>query len=163
MRSNEQCFLLFCSCQVCSSAYASDVWRLKLTANLAPDLFIYDKRDYRRFLPAHLRFLSELCTISMQSVNGSIQRFLSSSLITTELKPPIEFREHIQTQLEQSKFDAPATFARLVSSTSAINHGNAIISTYGTNFKYYFPQWYEAPDDFGKCLSVASESVRRVL
>ena len=98
-------------------------------------------RDYRRFLSAHLQFLNGLCTLSMQSVNGSIRQFLSSPLITTELQPPMEFQKYIDTRLEQRESDAPATFTRLVSFISAINHGNAIVSTYGTNFKYYFPQW----------------------
>ena len=107
-----------------------------------PDLSTFDIRDYRRFLSAHLQFLTGLCALSIQSVNDSIRQLLSSVFITTELQSPIGFLTQIDTLVQRSKSDAPATFTRLVSLLTAINHGNAIISTYGTNFKYYFPHWY---------------------
>jgi hypothetical protein len=87
---------------------------VKLTADLAPAL------------SARLQFLAGLCTLSMQSVNGSIRQFLSSTFITNELQRPLEFDKYIDTLVQQSKSNAPAWFARLVSSISAINHGNAI-------------------------------------
>ena len=120
---------------------------MNLTADLVSHLFEYGVRDYRRFLSAHLQFLNGLCALSIQSVNGSIHQFLSSLLITTELQPPTEFKEHIRIRLGQSKSVAPATIARLVTSISAINHGNTIISTYGTNFKCYFPHWFNESID----------------
>ena len=133
---------------------------MNLTAHIAPDLSVYDMRDYRRFLSAHLQFLTGLCTLAMKSVNASIDQFLSSLLITTELQPPIELDTSIRGLVQQSKSDAPATFARLISSMSAINHGNAIISTYGTNFRYYFPRWYNTSDG-GKYTFVGDENAKK--
>ena len=92
----------------------------------------------------------------MQSVNTSIYQFLSSLLITTELQSPAEFQTNIKARLEQSEADAPTTFARLVTSISAINHGNTIVSTYGTNFKYYFPEWYNETEK-GKFTAVKNQ------
>ena len=134
---------------------------MNLTAYLFPDLSIYDVNDYRRFLSAHLQFLTGLCTLSIQSVNGSIQQFLSSPLITTELQPPAEFKKYMNASLQQSKSFAPVTIARLVSSISAINHGNAMISTYGTNFKYYFPSWYD-DSSIGKYILVENEIAKLI-
>ena len=113
---------------------------MNITAGLAPDLSVYDVRDYRRFLSAHLQFLTGLCNLSMQSVNDSIRQFLSSLFITTQLQSPTDFHIHIDSLVEQSKSNAPATFVRLLFLLRATNHGNAIVSTYGTNFEYYFPQ-----------------------
>ena len=115
---------------------------MKVTAGLYPDLSIYDIKDYRRFLTAHLQMLTGLCDLSMQSVNASIRQFLSSLLITTQLQSPIAFHTLVDSSIEQSKFDAPTTFTRLISLLRMINHGNAIASTYGTNFEYYFPEWF---------------------
>ncbi|CAF1152019.1 unnamed protein product [Adineta steineri] len=128
--------------QVCSSPFSSDHWRDNVTADLVPDVSVYDARDYRRFLSAHLQCLTGLCNLSIQSVNNSIGQLLSSLYITTQLQSPIAFQTHIDSMVQQSKSAAPAAFARLLSILRATNHGNAIISSYGTNFKYYFPRWF---------------------
>ncbi|CAF3744360.1 unnamed protein product [Adineta steineri] len=128
--------------QVCSSPFSSDGWRENVTVDLAPDVSVYNARDYRRFLSAHLQCLTGLCSLSMQSVNDSIGQLLSSLYITTQLQSLTTFQTHIDSMVQQSKSTAPATFARLLSILRAANHGNAIISSYGTNFKYYFPHWF---------------------
>ncbi|CAF0872322.1 unnamed protein product [Adineta steineri] len=51
--------------EICSSPFASDQWRINLTAGLVPNLTEYEQRDYRRFLSAHLQFLTGLCQLSM--------------------------------------------------------------------------------------------------
>ncbi|CAF1074476.1 unnamed protein product [Adineta steineri] len=78
----------------------------------------------------------------MQSVNDSIGQLLSSLYITTQLQSPTAFQTHIDSIVQQSKSTAPAAFARLLLILRATNHGNAIISSYETNFKYYFPHWF---------------------
>ncbi|CAF0975007.1 unnamed protein product [Adineta steineri] len=135
--------------QVCSSLFSSDDWRESVTADLAPDVSVYHDRDYRRFLSAHLRYLTGLCTLSMQSVNDSIGQLLSSLYITTQLQSPTAFQTHIDSVVQQSKSTAPAAFARLLSILRATNHGNAIISSYETNFKYYFPRWFNTTYPWG--------------
>jgi hypothetical protein len=123
---------------------------VNVTDGLVPDLSIYDVRDYRRFISAHLQFLTGLCNLSIQSVNDSIRQFLSSLFITTQLQSPTDFHIHIDSLVEQSKSNAPATFTRLLFLLRGTNHGNAIVSTYGTNFEYYFSGWYPFLTLFGK-------------
>ncbi|CAF0976794.1 unnamed protein product [Adineta steineri] len=135
--------------QVCSSPFSSDHWRENVTAELAPNVSVYDARDYRLFLSAHLQCLTGLCNLSMQSVNDSIGQLLSSLYITTQLQSPTAFQTHIDSVVQQSKSTAPAAFARLLSILRATNHGNAIISSYETNFKYYFPPWFITIYDWG--------------
>ena len=98
-------------------------------------------RDYRRFILAHLQFLTGLCDLSMQSVNDSVSQFLTSLLITTQLQSPIVFHAQIDSLVTKSKSDAPLVFARFLSLLRATNHGNSLISTYQTNFQYYFTEW----------------------
>ncbi len=93
-------------------------------------------RDYRRFLSAHLQFLTGLCQLSTQSVNNSIDQFLSSLFVTSQLLSEMVFDARLNSIIEENKSNAPTTFTRLLLLIRNINHGNAIISSYGSNFEY---------------------------
>ncbi|CAF1042277.1 unnamed protein product [Adineta steineri] len=125
--------------QICSSSFISDEWRAYITKDLVSDLSTYNIQDYRRFITPHLQFLSGLCDLSIQSVNDSINQFLSSTLVTVELLSETRFRTQIDLLIQQSKLNAPITFTRLLSLIRTINHGNAIVSSYGTNFEFIDP------------------------
>jgi len=112
---------------------------MNITSGLASNLSAYELKDYRRFLSAHLQFLTGICRLSMQSVNNTIKQFLSSLFITAKLLPEKTFNESIHRLIEQSKSKAPTTFTRVLFLIQRINHGNAIISNYGTNFEYIIP------------------------
>ncbi|CAF3849088.1 unnamed protein product [Adineta steineri] len=127
--------------QICSSEFVSDEWRTNILAGLVSNLSIYTQDDYRRFLSAHLQFLSGLCNLSKQSTNDSISQFLSSSFVTAHLLPESIFHVQIEPFITKSKSNTPTDFARLLSLLRAISHGNAIITSYGTNFEYIAP-WY---------------------
>jgi hypothetical protein len=124
---------------MCSSPFVSDQWRMNVTRNLVSDLSIYSTRDYRRFLSAHLQFLSGLCDLSIQSMTDSVEQFLASFFVTAQLLPQGVFYERINLLIDQSKSNAPVTFTRLLSILRTTNHGNAIISAYGTNYQYIDP------------------------
>ncbi|CAF1498690.1 unnamed protein product, partial [Adineta ricciae] len=121
---------------ICLSKFVSKEWRDNLTDGLIPNLTIYEQRDYRRFLSAHLQYLQGLCQLSKRTVNNFINEFLTSLLVTVELLSEHNFDHHLNISIEQSKLKAPALFSRLLFFTQSIIHGNALISTYGTNFKY---------------------------
>ncbi|CAF1438217.1 unnamed protein product [Adineta steineri] len=122
--------------EICSSPFASNQWYINLTAGLVSNLSIYDQRDYRRFFSAHLQFLQGLCNISNESISNTIDQFLSSLLITTQLLPKRDFHARVNSQMELSKSNAPTALGHFLFLIRNINHGNAIISKYGTNFQY---------------------------
>ncbi|CAF4048764.1 unnamed protein product [Adineta steineri] len=126
---------------ICSSTFVSDTWRMNLVAGFDLDLSSYTLMDYRRFLSAHLQYLQGLCQISMESTNNSVDQLLSSLLVTTQLLPETVFYERTDSLTKQSKSSAPTTFARLLFLTRSVNHGNAIVSNYGTNFEYIGPYY----------------------
>ncbi|CAF0746321.1 unnamed protein product [Adineta steineri] len=125
---------------ICSSPFASEQWRINLTAGLAANLSIYTRRDYRRFLSAHLQFLQGLCQLSMNAADNSVNQFLTSLLVTSELLSEINFHQKLESLIEQSKSNAPTTFRHLLFLIQTINHGNAFMSTYGTTFEYIVPK-----------------------
>ena len=123
--------------------------RLNLTADLDSDLSDYAEKDYRRFLSAHLQFLQGLCQLSIQTVNISIQHFLSSLFATVELLSERQFEAQINSKTNQSRLVVPTTFSRLLFLIRMVNHGNAIITNYGTNFESInnpleYPAYFEA-------------------
>ncbi|CAF4116566.1 unnamed protein product, partial [Adineta steineri] len=125
--------------QICSSDLISNEWRLNITANIISNLSAYNQRDYRLFLSTHLQFLNGLCQLSMQTVNQSIQQSLSSLMITKQLLSEENFNLHINSMINEAKSNAPSTFIHLLSLLQATNHGNAIVSSYGTNYRYIAP------------------------
>ncbi|CAF1552686.1 unnamed protein product, partial [Adineta ricciae] len=129
--------------QVCSSHFVSSEWRTDLTKGLVSNLSIYDQRDYRRFLSAHLQFLTQLCELSNQSVEYSVQQSLSSLLITNQLLSETLFVSRIESMIVKTKSNAPSTLARLLFLLRSTNRGNAFVSTYGTNFHYIIPPYTE--------------------
>ncbi|UJR12465.1 hypothetical protein I4U23_016641 [Adineta vaga] len=127
--------------QICSSQFVSDEWRTNLVVNLVSNLSTYDVLDYRRFLSAHLQLLTGLCALSIQSVDDAIVQFLSSNFITVKLMSQTIFDENINLLIKQSKSNAPIAFVRFINLLREINQGNAIVSTYYTNFKYIAPYY----------------------
>ncbi|CAF4132192.1 unnamed protein product, partial [Adineta steineri] len=126
--------------QVCSSQFISNEWRINITTGLLSNLSNYDRRDYRRFLSAHLQYLSGLCDLSNQSVNAFIQQFLSSLFVTAELLPKSVLNTQMEALIEENKSNAPVILLCFLSLHRDINHGNAIISSYGTNYEYLLPE-----------------------
>ena len=50
----------------------------------------------------------------------------------------MEFHSTLDLLIEQDQFNAPTTFVHLLTLIRNLNHGNAIISTYQSNFQYNF-------------------------
>ncbi|CAF1350011.1 unnamed protein product, partial [Adineta ricciae] len=121
---------------ICKSEFVVKERQLDLVNGLNPNLTIYEQSDYRRFLSPHLQYLQGLCQLSQQAVNNSINEFLTSLLVTVDLLSNTNFENRLKILVEQSKSSAPILFTRLLLFTQSIFHGNAIISTYGTNYKY---------------------------
>ncbi|CAF4312632.1 unnamed protein product, partial [Adineta steineri] len=121
---------------ICSSEFISEEWRIGIANGLVSNLSIYSQKDYRRFISAHIQYLQGLCRLSQQSVNNAVNESLTSLLVTTELLSKQNFYNHVNNSIEQSKSNAPILFSRLLFITRTVNHGNAFISTYGTNFEY---------------------------
>ncbi|CAF1486126.1 unnamed protein product, partial [Adineta steineri] len=124
---------------ICTSDLISNEWRLNITANIISNLSAYNQRDYRLFLSSHLQFLNGLCQLSMQTVDQSIQQSLSSLMITKQLLSEENFNLQINSMINEAKSNAPSTLIRLLSLLQATNHGNAIVSSYGTNYQYIAP------------------------
>ncbi|CAF1013972.1 unnamed protein product [Adineta ricciae] len=122
--------------KICTSSMTSDQWRNEITNGLVSNLSIYGQRDYRRFLSAHLQYLQGLCQLSNQSIQSTIEQFLTSLFITTELLTENDFHSRLNLSIKQKKSTASKSLTRLFFLIRSVNHGNAFVSSYGTNFEY---------------------------
>ncbi|CAF1263436.1 unnamed protein product [Adineta ricciae] len=122
--------------QICLSEFVSEEWRMNITTGLTSNMFDYDRRDYHRFLSAHLQYLAGLCYLSNQAVNAFIQQTLSSLFVTIQLLPKLILNTQIEALIEENESNVPAVLLRLIFLYRNINHANAIVSAYGTNYDY---------------------------
>ncbi|CAF1076407.1 unnamed protein product [Adineta ricciae] len=122
--------------KICTSPMTSDQWRYEISNGLVSNLSIYGQQDYRRFLAAHLQYLQGLCQLSIQSIQSTIEQFLTSLFITTELLRENDFHSRLNLSIKQKKSTASKTLTRLFFLIRSVNHGNAFVSSYGTNFEY---------------------------
>ncbi|UJR12441.1 hypothetical protein I4U23_016617 [Adineta vaga] len=125
--------------EVCSSSFVLDEGRLNLTSGFVSNLSFYRQKDYRRFFSAHLQFLQGLCQLSEKATNISIQTFLLTLFAGAELQSKVNLDPYLYSIIEQSRLNAPKTFLRHFVLLEDINHANAFISMYGTNYEYYAP------------------------
>ncbi|UJR23749.1 hypothetical protein I4U23_026726 [Adineta vaga] len=136
MTSLQTLKVMFVCGRICSSLFVSDELRRSLTSGLVSDLSSYSQRDYRRFLLAHLQFLQGLCEISIELISNFVNQFHSSLFITTQLLSQMNFRQRLNSTIEQSKSNPQQIFYSLLLLIRKINHRNGLISTYGTNYEY---------------------------
>lgn len=92
--------------------------------------------DYRRLIVAHLKYIQRLCEYSIEIERNSIDQFLNSLLITSELLSEDEFSFRVNSSIEQQKEKIPKKFSNLLFLIRSLNHGNGFISMYGTNYEY---------------------------
>ena len=137
---------LKCSCSTIASKYQSFV-RIQANfheichENLLNTIPNNDERDYRRFLFSHLKYIEQLCDHSVKTVTDSIDQFLSSLFVTSNVLSENEFNIRLNSQIEQRKQITPNKFMNLLSLIRNVNHGNSFVSVYGTNYQYY-SNWF---------------------
>ena len=122
--------------EVCSSSFTSNEIIKNLAISLSSDLLAYEKKDYRRYISSHIQYLRGLCQISIQSINNSIEQFLSTLFISRDLLFESDFYERMDILVEQTRQNAPDNLNAIFFLIRNINFGNAIVSAYGTNFRY---------------------------
>lgn len=120
---------------------------MNIASGLVSNLSIYDKKDYRRFLLAHLQYLTSLCQISIQAINTTINQFLSSLLVTNKVLTEIVFFTRLHQQINQTISNGPIISNQLLFLIRNINDGNSIISAYESNFEYTI-RWHEIDSRF---------------
>ncbi|CAF1423886.1 unnamed protein product [Adineta steineri] len=128
--------------QICESEFAANEWRTEITSSIVANLSKYDQRDYRRHLTSHLQYLRGLCQLSNKTVEDDRVQLLSQSLITNELLSENEFTNHFNEFEKQHRLNLPKLFNRLLMLILNMSHGNAFMSTLGTNYQYLTPWDY---------------------
>ncbi|CAF3320013.1 unnamed protein product [Rotaria socialis] len=122
--------------EICTSTFVKDEWREALTINFNNISSFLNINNYRHFLSAHLQFLSGLCYQAMKHVNDSVRSFTSTSLITSRLLSQSSFDKQLSNLLYQTEVHAPTLFANALELVKSINHGNALMTVYASNYEF---------------------------
>ncbi|CAF1624471.1 unnamed protein product, partial [Adineta ricciae] len=132
---------------ICSSEFVQEEWYMQIINGLALNVSAYSPNDYRRFLSSHLLYLQKLCQISQDSASNAINEFLTSLLVTTELLSQQDFHRRINITIQQSELNAPILLSRFLFIIQSVVHGNAYMTTYETNFRY-FTRFYDINENY---------------
>ena len=124
---------------ICSSSFVSNELIEDLRMSLSSNLSIYEERDYRRIISTHIQYLQGLCQISIDTINNTKEQFLTTLFLTKQLLSNNEFNQSMNSSIEHVLLTASNTLTSIFLLIRDINFGNAIISTYKTNYKYYYP------------------------
>jgi hypothetical protein len=92
--------------------------------------------DYRQFIFAHFGLLASLCELSIANINDALAAFLSSSFTSANLFRESVFTSLIQQLIDQALQSTSVTSIRMLTLQRIMMRGNAIITTYGTNWNY---------------------------
>ncbi|CAF2764486.1 unnamed protein product [Rotaria sp. Silwood2] len=122
--------------QICSSVFVTDEWRNELTADLSNMSYYVKIGDYRGFISAHLQFVSGLCEQSIVQVNDAVRSFTSTSLVASQLLSETTFNTRLANLSSRAGANAPTIFVRAFQLVRNINHGNALMSIYRSNFEF---------------------------
>ncbi|CAF2956088.1 unnamed protein product [Rotaria sp. Silwood2] len=122
--------------QICTSAFVKDEWREALLVDFENLSDFLRTNDYRHFLSAHLQFLSGLCYQAIKHVDDTLRSFTSTYFITSRLLSQTSFNKQLSYLLYQTEAHMPTLFARVLESVQAINHGNVLMTVYGSNYEF---------------------------
>ena len=85
-----------------------------------------------------MRFLSDLCQLSMTYVHDSIHSLYSTFLFSSRLLSQLSFESQLKDFIHQVEMKIPPIFVRSLELAQSINHGNVLLSVYGSNYRLSF-------------------------
>lgn len=82
-----------------------------------------------------MQFLTDLCQLSMDFVHENIRAFYSSSLFSTRLLSQSSLESQLHHFIHHIETRIPQVFIRSFDLAHNINHGNYLLSVYGSNYR----------------------------
>ncbi|CAF0982336.1 unnamed protein product [Adineta ricciae] len=117
--------------EVCSSVFVSDEW--------IRYLYIVDVANYQDFsgmVSFQFKLLKSLCRLLQETVSSSLMQFYSTSWVNNQLISRDSFRKRVDNTVEIFQKSTKETFKQVFRMTREILHGNAILTTYHSNWGY---------------------------
>lgn len=90
----------------------------------------------RQFLTGQLSLLASFCALSNQTVNTSVALFLHQQFITAQVLTADQFYEQINATIDRFYLDMSLSLRHSLDYLQAITHGNAIMSSYVSNWRF---------------------------
>lgn len=119
--------------QICSSQFIEPIWLDFLFTefgNWTP----FIRYDFRIRSFAYFDLLAALCDLSRTTINNNVNKFLNSMFISNELLSRRRFAETINATIFDFRSATTDRFARAFHLVRDVNHVNAYVSGYETNW-----------------------------
>ena len=124
---------------ICSSFFVSEQWiRMLLTDKIGS----YYKNDFRSLGPGHFQVLSSLCSLAQQTVNDTLNDFLSSRFLSVNVftVQSFEIRSQEQSSLARtSSTNAVQRLVNLIRDTTFANRLQPALQTNNLFYVYVYP------------------------
>ena len=119
-----------CSSSFLSRNYLQMLWGSDLTV-------VPESRSFQRqFLAAQLSLLASYCALTNETVNISLSLLYDQQFITADVLTVNQFYNQINATIYGLILDISLLFRHSLDYLQAITHGNAIMSTYVTNWRF---------------------------
>ncbi|UJR06625.1 hypothetical protein I4U23_010909 [Adineta vaga] len=118
--------------EVCTT---DKIWII-LNSNLDDDKVteFYTGRSFQLWKPFFTEFLASLCSLSKDTINNSIKSFLSSTLLTNQLQPSVQFINEINQTINQFQQRVSISFTQTLDLIRMIIQGNSLLGTFSSNW-----------------------------
>ncbi|CAF3672222.1 unnamed protein product [Rotaria socialis] len=120
---------------ICSSQFLS----LDYLKALMGDSLVVDPDSIRfkgQFLAGQLSLLSSFCTMANDTMNTSLALFVGKQFIAAQILTNDQFQAQINKTVSLLLLDISLSFRQAIDYLEAIIHGNAIMSSYMSNWQF---------------------------
>ncbi|CAF4517793.1 unnamed protein product [Rotaria socialis] len=120
---------------ICSSQFLS----LDYLKTLMGDSLVVDPDSIRfkgQFLAGQLSILSSFCTMANDAMNTSLALFVGTQFIASQILTNDQFQAQINKTVSLLFLDISLSFRQAIDYLEAIIHGNAIMSSYMSNWQF---------------------------
>lgn len=122
--------------QICSSLYASDLFRLHFGNE--NDLFVLKKLHLRLILGSYFNLQRRRCILTKEIILQLIDTFLQTTYISNFLTHELEFNSYINASLQNFKVLAPTTTINLLELIRDTTEGNQLLTGTFNNAKLQY-------------------------
>ncbi|UJR18099.1 hypothetical protein I4U23_004999 [Adineta vaga] len=145
--------------QICSSDFVTQQW----FEYLYDEKKTYEK-NYHATASAQFQILSSLCKQAQETVNTSLIQFYSTKLTSGQLISSDSLKIQVDSTVNSFEKAMPQTFKQALNILNNFIHGNALITTYETNWKFTLLGTYSSapvytnPQSYGNSCNCATSS-----
>ncbi|UJR12075.1 hypothetical protein I4U23_016253 [Adineta vaga] len=95
---------------------------------------VSNERNFQLWAPFFVESLTLFCSLSQDTIDDSIDIFLTSTILTNQLQPSVQFIDEINQTINQFQKRIPIIFAQTLDLIRMTIQGNSLLGTFASNW-----------------------------